>query len=395
MRVSDLHPTLRATAEPVPGRGGVFAVVPVLLPQSVDISGCEALFTQARFEHDQLQAELGQYPHVGLLLRMLNRREAVDSSQIEGTSTGYDDLELYEIDRHTESEAVNDSEVTLAYVTAFHWGLQEVETRGREGLTLDLITGIHARLMDSQPDATPGVIRDRQNFIGRNFTDARYVPPPVAMLPGLLENLQRFLQWDFDDREPSIFLRTAVAHVQFEAIHPFLDGNGRVGRLLLPLMFAAEHEVPIHLASFLKLRRDDYYAALLDVQMRLNWQPWLTLYLECVIASCRHTRQLVQNCMRLRAEWASNIRVRSDSVVPRILDRLLGSPYVTVNDLAEQLNVSFPAANNAIQRLVEHGVLRPVSQQRRNRVFFAHQVTNLLMTGLDSALQAAQERPGW
>ena len=237
----------------------------------------------------------------------------------------------------------------------------------------------------------PGEWRTVQNYIGIRLETATYVPPPVSELQRLMNDLQGLLGYDPDGMmHVSILMRAAIAHVQFEAIHPFLDGNGRVGRLLLPLMFKAEGAPPIHLATFLKVRRREYYEALLEVQTRKNWAPWIRVFLECVVASCRHTIQLFDGLQRIQASWTTRIAAtgrRRHATIWRVADMLLGQPLVTANKVSERLAVSFPAANDAIADLVDLDILRPSNDQRRHRVFQAHEVTNALYTGLDGVLE--------
>ena len=160
-------------------------------------------------------------------------------------------------------------------------------------------------------------------------------------------------------------------------------------KLLLPLMLKAAGQPPIHLATFLKVRQHDYYDALWQAQTRLNWTPWMTLFLECVVASCRHTVQLFSALKELQTYWRALLTEdgkRRDATIWKVTDLLLGQPVVTVNVVAERLGVTFPAANDAITALVALDILRPATAQRRHRVFHAHAVMNALYTGLDAVL---------
>ncbi|WP_176785883.1 Fic family protein [Propionivibrio dicarboxylicus] len=329
--------------------------------------------------------------HADLVLPMLNRREAVDSSQIEGTQTGFDGLLIHEIEAGSqEAESDPDAEETFSYVRAFMRGCGDVERHGQDAPSLDLIRALHATLMEKQPRARPGEWRDVQNFIGSRLETARYVPPPAAAVPELMQDLQRVLRYQPDGVvDVSILMRAGIAHAQFEAIHPFLDGNGRTGRLLLPLMLKAAGLPPIHLATFLKVRQRDYYDALWQVQTRLNWAPWMTLFLECTVASCRHTVQLFSALQRLQTQWRRRLAEagkRRHAAIWKVTDLLLGQPVVNVNIVAERLGVSFPAANTAITDLVALDILRPATDRRRHRIFHAHGVMNALYTGLDAVL---------
>lgn len=395
MRKTDLVPELQATCVAVPGRSGCYAVVPPRAPRSLSLPACYGLMALARRELEDLAATIeANQEHASLVLRMLNRREAVNSSQIEGTRTQFDGLLLHELEIGTaEARQDADASETYSYVRAFSAASDKVRSLGKDALSLDLITGIHADLMAGQTRSAPGRLREVQNFIGPSLETARYIPPPPTDVPNLMGDLVELLQYEPESvKEVSILIRAAIAHAQFEAIHPFLDGNGRSGRLLLPLMFQAAGEPPIHLATFLKVRQREYYDALLAVQMRLDWAPWLTLFLECAIASCRHTVQIFAALKVLHLQWKNQLaalRKRRHAAAWRLVDLLLGQPVITVNQVVRQLGVTFPAANQAVNELVALDILRPAGDQRRDRVFHAHQVMNALYTGLDLVLEQA------
>lgn len=401
MRKTDLHPRLQATCAPIPGRSGCFAVIPEPVPTFVDVPSCQGLFVLARRELEALDETIRRNDrYAELVFHMLNRREAVDSSQIEGTHTGFDGLLIYEIEANTEQARSDpDADETLAYVRAFVLGNQAVASQGQSALNLDLICKLHGALFAGHARIQPGCWREIQNFIGMRLETARYIPPPAGEVPRLMDDLACLLQYAPDGVvEVSILMRAAIAHVQLEAIHPFLDGNGRTGRLLLPLMLAAEGKPPIHLATFLKVRQQEYYDALLQAQTRLNWSPWVKLFLECVVASCRHTVQLFGDLRTIQARWQGMLTEkakRRHATIWRVTELLLGQPVITVNAVAERLGVTFPAANDAIAELLALDILRPASSpahavhgqaQRRNRVFQAHEVMNALYTGLDTVL---------
>jgi Fic family protein len=396
MRKSDLHRSLQSTCVPIPGRSGCFAVVPPVAPHSIDVPSCHALMTLAKVALEDLAVAMKRNPpQAELLLWMLNRREAVDSSQIEGTKTGFDGLLLHELSADSETAAQNnpDANETLAYVHAFTLGASAVGRDGKKAVTSTLLLKIHAELMAGQDRINPGKFREVQNFIGSRFETASYIPPPASEVSWLMDDLNTLLQYEAEGvMETSILMRGAIAHAQFEAIHPFLDGNGRVGRLLLPLMFQAEGQPPIHLATFLKVRQREYYDALNAVQTRLNWEPWLRLFLECVVASSQHTIQLLDDLQSIQTGWQDQLRSakkRKDAAAWKLIDWLIGQPVVTVNQIVNRLGISFPAANQAVDELMALDILRAATDQRRHRVFHAHAVMNALYTGLDTVLERA------
>lgn len=398
MNKRDLHLSLQASCVPVPGRSGCFAVVPPLAPSVLDIPRFYGLAASARSELQYLAEAIAQNEaHASLLMHMLNRREAVDSSQIEGTQTSFDGLLLHEMEEASANVGGSDEDAktTFAYVRAFMAGSRAIEVVGKAALNLDLLCEMHAILMAGESDKTPGKIREVQNYIGLRLETATYIPPPPAELNRLLADLVKVLQYESKGvMEVSILIRAAIAHAQFEAIHPFLDGNGRAGRLILPLMFQAEDLPPIHLATFLKVRQREYYDALNAVQTRLNWEPWLGLFLECVIASCKQTRQLLTHLHELKRKWILQLigaKKRKHAAVWKVIDLLLGQPVINVNEVVRRTGVSFPAANQAVGDLVALDILRPANELHRHRVFHSHEVLNALYTGLDKVLDQAAE----
>ncbi len=326
------------------------------------------------------------------LMHMLNRREAVDSSQIEGTHTQFDELLLHEIEAGTKDAVSNaDADRTMNYLHAYAKAVKAVEERGKSALDLELILSLHKQLMRGDTRATPGRFRNAQNFVG-GMKMEQFFPPPATEVPPLMEDLVARIGCEPSEESAIQILilgRAPFVHAQFETIHPFVDGNGRVGRMLIPLMFLAEGEPPLHLASFLKVRQHEYYDALLEVQMHLNWATWNQLFLECVIASCRHTVHLLAELSKLSDRWGQALtgrQMRKHATVWQLSKLLLGQPVITVNATAHELKVSFPAANTAIGVLVDLGILREHGKQNRSRSFQAHEVMNLLYTGIDAVL---------
>ena len=393
MRKSALHPTLQGSAVPVPGHSGCYAVVPPPVPATLPVNS--PLFPLAQREIQVLSDAVEAVPtYANLLMHMLNRREAVDSSQIEGTHTQFDGLLLHELEKGTP-DAVTDSdaEQTLNYLRAYTLGIAQVRKRGQHALDTTLIRKMHRQLMSGDSRAAPGQFRGVQNFIGGlKIEDARFIPPPPSEVPRLMTDLDRLIRYEPDPEsyyDIGVLSRAPIVHAQFEAIHPFVDGNGRIGRLLFPLMFVCDGGHPIHLATFLKRRQREYYDALLEVQMQLRWSSWVELFLECTVASCRHTVYLLRELRIVAERWQERLtarRTRKHATAWRVADLLLGQPVVTVTSLVERLKVTFPSANAAVAVLVEMDILRPQGQQRRNRAFHAHEVMNLLYTGIDAVL---------
>lgn len=225
----------------------------------------------------------------------------------------------------------------------------------------------------------PGHFRTRQNWIGaHSIYDAKIVPPPPDRLDASLRNLEAGLQYAAsaeDQYRVSIIVRMAIMHAYFELLHPFLDGNGRIGRILLPLMLAAEGYPPVYLAGHLKNHQPQYSRALGEAQLKEKWAEWIGFLADGVTVSCVDSVKTAEDLLAIRASWTQRLaHLRSDASALAALDVILGSPVITANKLRDALKVSFPAANTAITQLETADILKPTGKQGRNRAFIAHEV---------------------
>jgi Fic family protein len=381
MNASDLSTAIRQTLVPVADYPGALAIVPPPPPLMVPLAGIGRHLMRAHEALATLRAATEKLPNPNLILRTLDRREAVRSSQIEGTNAGVDHVFEYEA-TGSDQGLPTDVRVTLNYVKALDHGLRE--GRSDQALTLALIGDLHAILMEGDADYlkrdVPGRFRTRQNWIGGGLRiyDAKIVPPPPDRLAGCLSDFAQALRHapgDEDQYSVSVVVRMAILHAQFELIHPFIDGNGRVGRLLMPIMLAAEGYSPVYLAGFLKVNQEEYYRTLADAQLRERWPEWVGFVAQAVEASCQDAIQTAEDLLAIKAGWAQSLsHLRSDASALAALDVLLGNPVVTVNLLKDRLKVSFPAANTAIEQFKEKGILKDVDKIGRSRAFVAHEV---------------------
>jgi Fic family protein len=230
--------------------------------------------------------------------------------------------------------------------------------------------------MRGEPDykETPGELRDSVVWIGGSgdIAYSAYNPtPPKHIRASLLDNVA-YMRGDLDEvAPPSIITRLAVAHAHFEAVHPFRDGNGRVGRLLLPLMLSADRQVPLYLAPYIEARRPAYYAALKAAQQRLEWHEMIGFVADAITATVNELMVTRQALARLREIWLSRRRFRASSAALRALDILPNYPVITVARLGSLLHVSQPQARQAIEQLQSVGILVERTGYRRNRLFVA------------------------
>lgn len=383
MQASDLSPALRKTLIPLAAYPGAQAIVPLSPPLRVPLAGVEDKVLRAHEALANLQARLANLPDSNLILRTLDRREAVRSSQIEGTHAGLDHVFEYEA-TGSDHGLPADVRVTANYVLALDQGLRDIQQFGSsQALNLALIRKLHALLMDGDKEYlekdVPGQFRSRQNWIGGlRIYEAKIVPPPPDLLQGPLLELEKGLQYapsEEDQYSISVVVRMAVLHAYFELIHPFIDGNGRVGRMLMPLMLAAEGYPPVYLAGFLKKNQARYYQALGAAQLQERWPEWVGFLAEGVVASCLDSIRTAEDLLAIRASWGRRLaHLRSDASALAALDVILGNPVITVNRLKEALGVSFPAANTAIGQLMGADILRATGKLGRNRAFIAPEI---------------------
>lgn len=391
MKKTDLCIARQKLLVPVEDYSGAFALVPPPTPRFIQLTGMHNELIRAHEALSALKTLTEQLPKPDLVMRTLDRREAVRSSQIEGTYSDVNDLLVYEATGSHEG-LPSDVLVTLNYVKALDHGLKEVRRiNGVDVLTNELIKALHLQLMTGVKDfkGTPGEFRKKQNWIGGfKIYNARFVPPPACKVQDCMNDLESFLQYtpgEEEQMEVSIVLRMAIAHAQFETIHPFIDGNGRVGRLLLPLMLAAEGYPPIYLAGFLKSNQKAYYDALANVQLQEKWSDWVTFFATGVEEAAHESMITARQLLALLERWQMAVNAlgrRSDSVINRFPELLIANPVVTVKQVKDMLGITFPTANAALAKLKEMGILVQTERQR-NRVFMAMEVITLLDKSID------------
>jgi Fic family protein len=319
----------------------------------------------------------GSLPNPHLLIRSFIRREAVLSSRIEGTQASLSDLYAYEAVQLAMFEAPSDVREVYNYVRALEYALERLHTLP---LSLRLIREIHARLMEGVrgEHQTPGEFRRSQNWIGPpgvNLNDAPFVPPPVAEMHQALDAFEKYLH--MASQLPPL-VRLGLIHYQFEAIHPFLDGNGRIGRLLITLLLCAWKLLPeplLYLSAYFEARRQTYYEHLLAVSQAGAWEAWLIFFLGGVAAQARDSVNRAQRIQALREQYRAGFQTaRSAARLLQVVDLLFAQPILTANQVATALSVDFSTAQRYVNQLDEAGLLREVTGKARNRVYRADQV---------------------
>ncbi len=319
-------------------------------------------------------------PNPHLLIGPFIRREAVLSSRIEGTQASFSDLLFFEAASLREDEVPDVREVAN-YVRALEYGLARLSELP---LCLRLIREIHAKLMEGVrgQEQTPGEFRNRQNWIGRpgcSLTQAIYVPPPVEEMQEALHAFEKYLH---AQSELPPLIRMALIHYQFEAIHPFLDGNGRVGRLLITLLLCAEGMLSqplLYLSAFFERRRDEYYRYLLGVSQQGQWNEWISFFLQAVATQARDAIRRSDKLLALWRSYRSKMQAaRASALLLRLVDDLFEYPALTNPLASKRLSVTPRAAQLNINKLLDAAILKEATGRARNRVYIAPEIISII-----------------
>ena len=366
----------------------VRAFVPAPLPPApaLDLASLQGSMERAHLALGRLDALSTLLPDTRLFLYAYVRKEAVLSSQIEGTQSSLSDLLLFEMDE-APGVPLDDVVEVSNYVAALEHGLQRL----REGLPLSsrLIREIHGRLLarGRGADKAPGEFRRSQNWIGgaRPGT-AMFVPPPPHTVLDCMSDLERFLH--SVPAELPTLIRAGLAHVQFETIHPFLDGNGRVGRLLITFLLCHEsvlREPLLYLSLYFKQHREDYYALLDGVRKDGDWEAWLTFFLEGVAQTAAGAVLTAQRLTTLFHEDQLRIqgKGRAAGSALRVHQILKERPITSLQAVTERTGLSFPAASSGMQVLEGLGVVRELTGKQRNRLFGYDRYIAILSEGTE------------
>ena len=301
-------------------------------------------------------------PNPDLFVAMFIRKEAVLSSQIEGTQSTLDDVLQFELDEEGVDLPKDIGEV-VNYVSAMNYGLERLPELP---LCLRLIREIHGRLLQGVRggEKTPGDFRRTQNWIGPagcTLNQAQFVPPPVHEMHSALANLERFLH-DIDSFP--VLIHCALAHAQFETIHPFTDGNGRVGRLMITFLLcerAILHRPLLYLSSYLKAHRAEYYDRLTSIRQSGDWEGWIKFFLRGVFEVSQAASTTARKILELRESNRQRVKVQP------LLDYLFEQPLVSIPMIQKRLGCGFPTASKYVDQFVEEGLLRELTGFQRNR----------------------------
>jgi Fic family protein len=365
---------------------GYRAFVPAPLPPKppLDMGSLQVALGRANLALGRLDGIVDVIPDPDFFVAMYVRREAVLSSQIEGTQSTLEDLlevELEPDDRRGDSDV---GEI-VNYVRAMKHGLGRL---GDLPLSLRLIREIHAELLRGGrgAHATPGAFRETQNWIGpvgAPLSQATFVPPPPHELGDALASFERFLHESPDDR----LIQAGLAHAQFETIHPFLDGNGRIGRLLITLLLVHHgvlRQPLLYLSHHFRLHRAEYYDRLTAIRLRGDWEGWMRFFLEGVAATAAESKRTAEQIFAMREEHRSLVMEHAGPNGLRLLSELFRQPLINVRTATALLEVTFPTANKLVGRFEELGLLREMTGRSRARLFRYEPYTRLFDDPVDA-----------
>jgi Fic family protein len=351
---------------------GYRAFIPAPLPPDPPIavdSEMTRLLSEADHALGRLDGVTSILPNPDLFVAMYVRHEAVLSSQIEGTQSTLEDVLQFEIDAKGQ-EHPKDVEEVVNYVHAMNYGLKRLDELP---LSLRLIREIHGKLLEGVRGAqrTPGEFRRSQNWIGPancTLATATFVPPPVHEMQQALDNLEKFLH----DPTFPILIHCGLAHAQFETIHPFLDGNGRVGRLLITFLLCQRGILKrplLYLSHYLKFHRAEYYDRLMAIRNDGHWEPWLKFFLKGVAQVSRSATENAHRILELRRTHRELIdkKISNQAKAIGLLDYLFEQPIVNVRLVEQHLHCAFVTAGRLLEQFAELGIVKETTGGQRNR----------------------------
>ncbi len=359
-------------------QNGYHAFIPAPLPPNLVWSlPLISALSEAERDLSRLAALAGAFPFPRLLIQPFMRREAVLSSRIEGTRATLAELYTYESTQLSFLEPGDDVREVHNYVTALDYGLERLKTLP---ISLRLIREIHEKLMHGVRggNLTPGEFRLTQNWIGpagSTIMTATYVPPPVDEMNQELGDLEKFIH---TSTEIPVLARAAMIHYQFEALHPFLDGNGRVGRLLMALLFTEWNILSqplLNLSVYFERYRQEYYDNLLAVSQRGDWEAWLRFFLRGVSSQAQDSLVRMQRLEAIRTKYEPLVKSdRNSERMGTVLDFLFARPILSAKQLAESVGMPFKTARQYIEKLAKAGILREVTGNARNQIYRADEI---------------------
>lgn len=367
-------------------KDGHLTFVPNNLPPTINYDeSLTALISEASLQLGNLSGIGKLIPNPHLLIRPYLTREAVLSSKIEGTQASIVDVFRYEAGGMIGGEGKDVKRINevVNYVHALNKCLHDVSKGAK--IDLQMMKNTHKILMKNVrgQKLQLGEFRTAQNWIGAEDTkieDATYVPPPPEYINELLVDLEQFIQ-NPPGRIP-ILVQCAMIHYLFEAIHPFNDGNGRIGRLLIPVLLAQRKLLDqplLYISAYIEHNKEKYYSLLLTVSEKSAWVEWVRFFLYGVITQANDAVNNIQRLMALKTKYEQKlITKKASGSATRLMDYLFSNPITTIPNAADYLHITYPPAKNALESLKDMGVLVEQNNKQRGRMFVAHEIISIL-----------------
>ena len=367
---------------------GVHAFVPDPLPPKLDINstGLQKLGAAANLALGELKGIGHNLQNPYLLIGPLSTREAIVSSKLEGTIASAEELAKLDARPHLVKDRDEVAEVRN-YIVALRYGLTRIESLP---MSKRLIREIHQKLLEGVrgQESMPGEFRRSQNFIGSKglaLQTMRFVPPPVTEMEASLDSLEAFIS---GDRYYSPLIDLALIHYQFETIHPFRDGNGRIGRLMIILILCGWEVLPqplLYMSSFFEKHKDEYRDLLLAVSQQAAWNDWIEFFLRGVVEQSEDAIMRSDRLLMLQQRYREELQsARSSALSLKLIDSLFETPHTTAERAAKLLEVTIATAQNHINRLVSLGVLSEVTGNKRGRLYVAGDIFGVIEDGISA-----------
>jgi cell filamentation protein, protein adenylyltransferase len=380
-----LEPSGRLLSREVAGRGFVPDPLPAGLTRKEVLLEAHDHILEAERSLSALEGMAGRLKDPSVLMQPFARKEARHSSAIENTFASEEQLALFGVDETAvEPSQREDVQEVRNYFNALQHGF-----RDNRPLRLNLIKEMHERLLQgvTRSAGTPGRFRTTQNAIGSkqsSFKSARFVPPPPRYLDELLTQMERYM--NATNGLPRL-VRFALTHYQFECIHPFDDGNGRLGRLMIALQLCKQGQLErplVYVSGFFERHRHDYYDLLYRVSTEGAWIEWIQFFLTAIASQAKDALQRAKHLDRLREDFHARVRKkRASAMLPKVIDELFTSPAINVAIVQQVTRMAAPSAGNLVKRLEEVGILHEVTNRKRNRVFVASEIVLAMNADLE------------
>ena len=358
---------------------GYQAFLPNPLPPHIEWDNrVVAALSRADFLLGKLAREGSRLPNPHLLMRPFITREAVLSSKIEGTQATIGEILAANAGMKVKQHP-DDLQEVQNYIIALEYGLKRLE---EIPLSLRLIKELHEHLMQGVRGfhATPGEFRRSQNWIGSpgcTLNTAKFVPSPPEYLMDCLGDLEKFLH----ERQLPPLIHIALCHYQFEAIHPFLDGNGRVGRLFITLLLIEQKMLPsplLYLSAFFEATHSEYYRQLYSVSAQGTWQEWLIYFLSGVAVQSEDALSRAERINALLDKWKIQAASGGSQIPVEIVEHFAVNPYVTTKRIAEEFHIAYTTAKRGIQKLEDAGIIQQVNEVKRDKIYCATEILAIL-----------------